>query len=93
MAARKLAVELELPEELLSALGATPQQKVKKVKEALVLYLLRQKKLSQGKAAELLKISRSDLFELMAQQEIPAADLSGEELEEGLANLRGALSK
>lgn len=93
MAARKLAFELELPEELLASLGATPQEKLNKVKEALVLYLLRQKRISQGKAAELLKISRSDLFDLMAEQDIPTADLSPQELEEGLANLRGALRK
>ncbi len=42
------------------------------------------KKISQGKAAELLGISRHDLFDLMAKFEVPVIDMTEEELHEEL---------
>lgn len=91
MASRKLELELDLPEELFPSLGSSQQEVIQKVREVLVLYLLRQKEISQGKAAEILGISRSDLFDLMAEQDIPVLELSEEELKEGLVNLKGAI--
>lgn len=61
--------------------------------EAAVLELLRKGKVSQGKAAELLGISRWDMFDLMAKYEVPATDLTEGELKEGLENLRKATGK
>jgi len=91
MASRKLELKLDLPEELFSSLGSSQQEVIQKVREVLVLHLLRQKEISQGKAAEVLGISRSDLFDLMAEQDIPVLELSEEELKEGLVNLKGAI--
>lgn len=53
---------------------------LEKGKEAIVVELLREGKISQGKAAELLEISRGDLFDLMAKHDIPMADFPPEEL-------------
>ena len=53
---------------------------LEKGKEAIVMELLREGKISQGKAAELLEISRGDLFDLMAKHDIPMADFPPEEL-------------
>ena len=51
-----------------------------KAKEALVMELLREHRLSQGKAAELIGISRTDLFSLMSRYEVSVVDLTKEEL-------------
>jgi len=40
-------------------------------KEAIVFELLKQKEILQGKAAELLGIDKHDLFDLMAEHNIP----------------------
>jgi predicted HTH domain antitoxin len=61
--------------------------------EAAVLELLKKGKVSQGKAAELLGISRWDISDLMAKYEVPATDLTKEELKEGLKNLKKATGK
>ena len=66
---------------------------LKIVKEIFVLEFLRKGKISQGKAAELLEISRYDLFDLMAKYDIPAFEATKEELKEGLKNLKEALMK
>jgi Uncharacterised protein family (UPF0175). len=77
-----LMIELELPEEIVEYLGT--QEIDKSIKELVVLNLLREHKISQGKAKEILGISKSELIELMRLHSIPAIDLSGEELIESL---------
>ena len=70
----------ELPEE-----GVLDKKALKKGKEAVVLELLREGKISQGKAAELLEIDRHALFDLMAKHDIPVIDMTEEELKEELS--------
>lgn len=79
---KRLVLEfpVEFPEE-----GALNKKALKKGKEAVVLELLREGKISQGKAAELLEISRNNLFDLMAKHDIPVMDLTEEELKEELS--------
>ncbi len=67
------------------------QSFVRTVKEAAVVKLLRDARISQGKAAELLSIDRHERFDLMARYDLPAFDLSPEELEQDVRNLRAAL--
>lgn len=57
-------VILEFPDELPDF---DNQDVIQKGKEAIVMELLCQAEISQGKAAELLEISRYDLFDLMAR--------------------------
>lgn len=54
-------------------------------KEGAVMALLSKGKISQGRAAELLGISRHDLFDLMPKYDIPAIDMSKEELKKELS--------
>jgi len=56
-----------------------------KAKEAAVMELLRKGKISQGKAAELLEISRHDLFDFMAKFDIPVIEMTKEELKKELS--------
>lgn len=64
------------------------EKMLKKAKEVFVLELLRKGKISQGKAAELLEINRWDLFDLMAKYDIPAIDMTSEELEKELKSAK-----
>lgn len=92
MATRKVRFELELPEELLR-LFDSPDVAGREAREALVLDLLRRGKLSQGKAAELLGVSRWDLPELLAKHGVPAFSMDVEELAQDARGLKQALNK
>ena len=63
---RKFVLELEFPEDV-SEKDLEDAEIKKKSKEVVVLELLRKKKISQGKAAEILGITRNELFDLMAK--------------------------
>lgn len=70
---------LELPKELVALLG-TPEAATAKAKEALVLELLREARISQGKAARMLGLTRWDILDLMARHEIPSGPQTAEEV-------------
>ena len=78
MANQTLAVEL--PEEIVALMGS-PETAAAKAKETLVLELLREAKVSQSTAAQLLDVSRAAVLDLMAQHRIE----SGPETPEALA--------
>ena len=80
---KKVQVELELPDEVFDEDFKVEDLQVR-VKERLVIELLRGHKISQGKAAELLGISRWALMDLMAKQKLPVIDMSEEELQQEL---------
>ena len=80
--AKRVKLDLELPEEIFAQLEGPEIEK--RVKEALVMDLLREHQLSQGKAAELLALSRHELFDLMARHHVPVIDLSADELKSEL---------
>lgn len=75
---KRLHVEFELPDEIVTQLRE--EDMAVKAKEALVMELLREHRISQGKAAEILGISRHDLFDLMTKYQVPVIDLTEEEL-------------
>ena len=79
---KRVNLQLELPDELLGTLRE--QDLAVKAKEALVMELLREHQISQGKAAHLLEMNRDDLFSLMAKYQIPFIDLTEAELDEEL---------
>lgn len=56
-----------------------------KAREGAVMELLRKGKLSQGRAAELLDISRNDLFDLMTKYDVPVMNMSQDELKKELS--------
>ena len=79
---KRVNVELELPDEVLDTLRE--QDLAIMAKEALVMELLREHQISQGKAAHLLAMNRDDLFSRMAKYQIPFIDLTEAELGEEL---------
>jgi predicted HTH domain antitoxin len=76
--AKRLHLDVELPDKLFAQLREEDIER--KVKEALVMELLREHRLSQGKAAEILGIGRHELFDLMTNHRVPVIDLDTEEL-------------
>jgi len=79
---RRVKLDFELPDEIFTQLRE--EEIETKVKESLVMELLREHRLSQGKAAELLGLDRDELFDLMAKYQIPVIDLTPEELKSEL---------
>jgi predicted HTH domain antitoxin len=77
---------LELPEDLV-ALFASPEEAAARAKEALVLELLRQGRISQGKAAHLLGITRWAMLDLMAVHQVPSGPADAEEMRRELEEL------
>ena len=79
---RQLHLTLELPDDVVEQL---PDKEIAaKAKEALVMELLREHHISQGKATELIRIDRHELLDLMSKYRIPVIDLTPEELETDL---------
>jgi predicted HTH domain antitoxin len=85
MATRVL--ELELPEEVIALLGA-PGEASAKATEAIVLELLREARISQGKAAELLGITRWEMLDLMARHRIESGPETAEEMQQEIDAMR-----
>ncbi len=83
MATRTLS--FEVPEELIALLGS-PEAVAAKARQALVLELLREARISQGQAAQLLGLSRWEVLDLMAQHQIAAGPQTAEELRQEVAD-------
>ncbi len=81
------AITVELPDELVALFGS-PEAAAARAKESLVPDLLREARISQGKAANLLGITRCDILGLMARRQIPSGPATVEEWEEKLETIR-----
>ena len=80
--AKRVRLDLELPDELVSQF---PEKEMEsKAREALLMELLREHRLSQGKAAEILGVDRHELFNLMSKYRVPVVDLNLEQLKQEL---------
>jgi len=58
------------------------------VAQAVVLELLREGKITSGKAAGLLGMSRWDFMELMSKEDIPMANFDSDELKEQMRDFK-----
>lgn len=74
-----------LPQEVVGGFGWDESEVPNRVREALVMELLRLDKLSEAQAAAILKVGRWDLVQLMARYDAPAVRMSVEELDRELA--------
>ena len=73
-----------LPEEVVAGFGWTEEEVPSRVREVLVIALLRRHAVSQRKAAELLHLNLRELFEVMGPYKVPTIDLTPEELQREL---------
>ena len=85
MATRTLT--LEMPEEILALLGSS-EVAAAKVREALVIELLREARIGQGMAAELLGLTRGEILNLMLERRIPSGPETAEEASREIENMR-----
>ena len=77
--------EVELPEEVLAGFGWHETEVPHKIREALVMELLRLDQLSEAQAAALLHLDRWELLETLGRYRVPAVRLSQDELKRELA--------
>jgi len=82
-----LTMLIELPEELVLLLGS-PENAVAKARESLILELLREGSIGQGKAAQLLNVSRWEILDLMARHQIPSGPATADEMRQEIEDLR-----
>jgi hypothetical protein len=80
-------ITLELPEELIDLLGP-PDAIAGRVRESLVLDLLRDAQITQGEAALLLGVTRYNILDLMARYCIPSGPETAEEMRQDIENAR-----
>jgi DNA-binding NtrC family response regulator len=77
--------EVELPEEVLTGFGWQEAEVLRRIREALVKELLRLDRLSEAEAARFLGLNRRELLETMGRHQVPAIQMSSEELQQELA--------
>ena len=73
-----------LPDNLLATLGWNESETPVRIREALVMELLRLDRLSEAEAADLLDLDRRALLDLMAAHRVSAISLSPDELRDEL---------
>jgi hypothetical protein len=81
------ALVLELPKELVERFGSK-KEAVARLKEAMVLELLREAELSQDQVAKLLAVSRRDALGFRAQLQTPSGPETAEKVAEEMENHR-----
>lgn len=81
------SVTVELPEEIVAFLGS-PEKMNERVRKSLVLELLREGEISQGKGAELLGLSRWEMLDFIKAHNIPSGPQSAEEMREDIEVVR-----
>ncbi|MGH2614634.1 MAG: UPF0175 family protein [Thermomicrobiales bacterium] len=80
-------ITIELPNDLVASLDSLEGIEDRAWK-ALVLDLLRDAQISQGKAARLLGVTRYDILDLMAQYHILSGPLTAEEMQRDVENAK-----
>ena len=76
---------VSLPPEVVGGFGWNESEVPSRVREALVMELLRLDKLSEAQALAILKLSRWELLDLMGRYDVPAVRMTAEEMDRELA--------
>lgn len=77
-----MVLEVPLSKDLFSMLGFSKAEAVESLKEFSVLGLYLERRISAGKAADLMGIRKREFVRLLARKGVPYFDYTGEELEE-----------
>lgn len=78
-------VSIDLPETAFAVLGKTQKELGREILVAAVVKWFELGRISQGKAAEILRISRTDFLDVLASYRVSAWQYSKEELDEELS--------
>ena len=80
-----------LPDYILNGFGWTESETPQRIREALVMELLRLDRLTETEAAEALDLDRWQLLDVMGRHRVPAIRMTPDELNEELARSIGGL--
>jgi len=80
-----LKVEIELPEKLLAALDVSESELGRQAREWVLLELFQEGKISSGKAAEFLGLSKAQFLDLLNERHLPYLDADPGDLEREIA--------
>lgn len=75
-----MTLEVTMPKDLYVALGHSRAQAAKQLKEFSVMGLYQERRISAGKAAEMLDMHKAEFIRLLARAGVPYFDYTGEEL-------------
>jgi len=84
-----LTIPITLPREFIALLGA-PSQASETAREYIILGLFQETRISGGKAAELLGLTRQDFIALLARKGIPYFRLEPEDWDAEVARIRAS---
>jgi predicted HTH domain antitoxin len=85
-----LKVEIELPQSLLAALDIPEAELGRQAREWVLLELFQEGKISSGKAAETLGLSKAQFLSLLGQRNLPYLDGDMSDLEREVAAAESA---
>jgi predicted HTH domain antitoxin len=80
-----LKVEIELPEKLVAALDVPESELGRQAREWVLLELFQEGKISSGKAAEFLGLSKAQFLDLLNERHLPYLDADPGDLEREIA--------
>ena len=83
-----VTVEVEVPDGAFSALRRSPKEFAREMRIAAAILWYHQGLISQGKAAEIAGLSRADFLDALFRAQVPACQVTVEELEEELESWR-----
>jgi hypothetical protein len=72
--------KVDLPEEVVAGFGWQDAEVPSRMREALVMELLRRDRITEAEAAEFLNLDRRELLDVMGLYQVPAIRMSREEL-------------
>ena len=73
-------VTIELPDDVFSALRRSPEEFAREMRQAAAIFWYSQKMISQGKAAEIAGLDRTDFLFALAHARVDAIQVEGDEL-------------
>ncbi|MBI5194265.1 MAG: UPF0175 family protein [Nitrospirae bacterium] len=86
-------IQISFPSDVLDALATTYQDSADLIREAAVLELYREGRLSSGKAAEIFNMERFEFIRYAGMKGIPFIRISPEDLREEVKLLEGVEAK
>ena len=75
-----MILEVTVPKDLYASLGFSRTQAAEQLKEFSVLGLYQERRISAGKAAEMLNMHKAEFIRLLARARVPYFDYTTEEL-------------
>jgi len=85
-----LKLEIELPRKLLADLDIPESEFARQAKEWVLLELFQEGRISSGRAAEILELSKGQFLDLLDQRNLPYLDASLKDLEREVAAAEAA---